>query len=294
MAEVRHICPHCGHGVGRLMRVKDEGVSNCVKCHKSDWSRRFPYPGPNPGPVQWGTQLDAILSRGSLRTGEPADVGSSERKAPSTAQRLVSKREEPLQTLRTKGSSEPPRAFSAPSGTQLPYAPHSPLHPRRLITAAAVVIASTTAIGLAVSACGATAETATRPAPATTVTVTATATATETVTASPAEPTKAQPVDPVLRSEPTEQPPSARTNPTPQSPYSDSPGRHDGSNYDNLSPEGQEAHDTLNCADVPGHKKGSCNEPNRKCNLNGAQVTSSGGIRLTCQMADDGRLRWLP
>ncbi|GAA3636520.1 hypothetical protein ACG5V6_01060 [Streptomyces chitinivorans] len=84
--------------------------------------------------------------------------------------------------------------------------------------------------------------------------------------------------------------------PAPEAPTAEStgsPGRHDGSNYDNLSPEGREAHDTLNCADVPGHKKGSCNEPNRKCNLDGATVTSSGGIRLTCRMADDGRLRWL-
>ncbi|MBZ3908197.1 hypothetical protein [Streptomyces griseiscabiei] len=47
MAEVKHTCPHCGHGVGRLMRVKGEGVSSCASCHKSDWSRRFPFPEPD-------------------------------------------------------------------------------------------------------------------------------------------------------------------------------------------------------------------------------------------------------
>ncbi|WP_326753962.1 hypothetical protein OIE73_21075 [Streptomyces hirsutus] len=44
MAEIAHTCPHCGHGIGRLMRVKGEGVSNCANCHKSDWARRFPFP----------------------------------------------------------------------------------------------------------------------------------------------------------------------------------------------------------------------------------------------------------
>lgn len=44
MAEVLHTCPHCGHGVGRLMRVRGEGVSSCASCHKSDWSCRFPFP----------------------------------------------------------------------------------------------------------------------------------------------------------------------------------------------------------------------------------------------------------
>ncbi|MFE6054937.1 hypothetical protein ACFQ6N_29655 [Kitasatospora sp. NPDC056446] len=75
---------------------------------------------------------------------------------------------------------------------------------------------------------------------------------------------------------------------------SDSPGRHDGSNYDNLSPAGQEAHDTENCAQIPGKKKGSCNEPHRKCREAGATATSSAGIALTCRTyAKDGRLRWL-
>ncbi|MET9295703.1 hypothetical protein [Streptomyces sp. NPDC003077] len=74
----------------------------------------------------------------------------------------------------------------------------------------------------------------------------------------------------------------------------DSPGRHDGSNYDHLSPEGQRAHDTLNCAKGPGKKKGSCNEPHRKCRESGAEAVSSAGIHLTCRTAPwDGRLRWL-
>ncbi|MFE7488647.1 hypothetical protein [Kitasatospora sp. NPDC057541] len=75
---------------------------------------------------------------------------------------------------------------------------------------------------------------------------------------------------------------------------SDSPGQHDGSNYDNLSPAGREAHDTENCAQIPGKKKGSCNEPHRKCNAAGATATSSAGVALTCRTyAKDGRLRWL-
>ncbi|WKK24721.1 hypothetical protein QZH56_03545 [Streptomyces olivoreticuli] len=74
----------------------------------------------------------------------------------------------------------------------------------------------------------------------------------------------------------------------------DSPGRHDGSNYDNLSPEGKEAHDTENCAKIPGKRKGSCNEPHRKCKESGATAVSSGGAELTCRIwAKDGRLHWL-
>ncbi|MFH8982938.1 hypothetical protein [Streptomyces varsoviensis] len=74
----------------------------------------------------------------------------------------------------------------------------------------------------------------------------------------------------------------------------DSPGRHDGSNYDNLSPEGKEAHDTQNCAKIPGKKKGSCNELHRKCRESGATAVSSAGVELTCRTSPkDGRLRWL-
>ncbi|MEV0281299.1 hypothetical protein AB0I22_33625 [Streptomyces sp. NPDC050610] len=74
----------------------------------------------------------------------------------------------------------------------------------------------------------------------------------------------------------------------------DSPGRHDGSNYDNLSPEGKEAHDTQNCAKIPGKKKGSCNELHRKCRESGATAVSSAGEELTCRTSPrDGRLRWL-
>ncbi len=130
----------------------------------------------------------------------------------------------------------------------------------------------------------------------------ATPTVTVTATVEKTQPTQAN--APQEESSPTEE--SATTiAPTPRVPpapkrsaptdafTTDSPGRHDGSHYENLSPEGQQAHDKLNCADVPGHKKGSCNEPHRKCNLDGAKVVSSGGIRLTCQMAADGRLRWI-
>lgn len=293
MVEVRHICPHCGHGVGRLMRVKNEGVSNCANCHKSDWSRRFPFPGADPARAQQEAQearriqLDAIFSRMPSRKEEPADVESPERNAPTAAQHLAPEEEGLVRIAREEASDESCRTFFTPSGAQLPRAPDYRLRTWCLITAVVVVVASAADIALGRSVTQPPAETAPRPAPTITVTMTATATATETVTASPADQAKAQPVEPIAESEPAEEP-------TPQNTLSDSPGRHDGSNYDNLSPEGQEAHDTLNCADVPGHKKGSCNEPNRKCNLDGAQVTSSGGIRLTCQMADDERLRWLP
>ncbi|WP_282796454.1 hypothetical protein [Streptomyces sp. CC224B] len=120
--------------------------------------------------------------------------------------------------------------------------------------------------------------------PTAVVTVTETVTASPTVTKTPESPRQA----PASSAPPPRRQPEARSTP------SDSPGRHDGSNYDNLSPEGREAHDTLNCAEVPGHKKGSCNEPRRKCDLAGADVVSSAGIRLTCRRADDGKLRWLP
>ncbi|MFJ5776237.1 hypothetical protein [Streptomyces sp. NPDC093094] len=284
------------------MRVKNEGVSNCANCHKSDWSRRFPLPESDPDRAQREVQetrraqMDAVLSRMLQPEKEPAEVKPLEHGAPTAAQRLDPGEAELVRAVREEASSESRRAFFTSWGTRLPYVPHSRLRARRLITVAAVVAASVIAIGLGRSATQTTAETATHPAPAVTVTMTAmaTATATETVTASPAEQAKEHPVEPVEQSEPTEQPSPVRTETAPRSTFSDSPGRHDGSDYDNLSPEGQEAHDTLNCADVPGHKKGSCNEPNRKCNLDGAQVTSSGGIRLTCQMADDARLRWLP
>ncbi|MED7952822.1 hypothetical protein [Streptomyces sp. BE303] len=74
----------------------------------------------------------------------------------------------------------------------------------------------------------------------------------------------------------------------------DSPGRHDGSAYDNLSPEGKAAHDTQNCAQIPGKRKGSCNEPHRRCKEHGATATSAAGAALTCRTASwDGRLRCL-
>ncbi|WP_158812836.1 hypothetical protein [Streptomyces rimosus] len=76
--------------------------------------------------------------------------------------------------------------------------------------------------------------------------------------------------------------------------HADSPGRHDGSNYDHLSAEGRKAHDTENCAKIPGKKKGSCNELHRKCRASGATAVSSQGERLTCRTSPrDGRLRWL-
>ncbi|UNO39805.1 hypothetical protein [Streptomyces sp. MST-110588] len=59
-------------------------------------------------------------------------------------------------------------------------------------------------------------------------------------------------------------------------------------------PAGKRAHATKNCARIPGKKKGSCNEPHRKCRQRGAKAVSSKGIHLTCRIARwDGRLRWL-
>ncbi|MFF7189344.1 hypothetical protein ACFZAR_29720 [Streptomyces sp. NPDC008222] len=112
MAEVQHACPHCGHGVGRLMRVKNEGVSNCAKCHKSDWSRRFPLPGSDPDRAQreaqeaLRAQLDAVLSRMLLRKEEPADVKPPERNAPTAVQCRDSEEEELVHRVREEESNE--------------------------------------------------------------------------------------------------------------------------------------------------------------------------------------------
>ncbi|MET9399948.1 hypothetical protein [Kitasatospora sp. NPDC002965] len=98
-------------------------------------------------------------------------------------------------------------------------------------------------------------------------------------------------------------PHGAREHPGPERPAHDpagggrgrgagSPGRHDDSAYDDLSPEGRAAHDTQNCAQIPGKRKGSCNEPHRRCKEHGATATSAAGVALTCRTASwDGRLR---
>ncbi|KNB50628.1 hypothetical protein [Streptomyces caatingaensis] len=72
-----------------------------------------------------------------------------------------------------------------------------------------------------------------------------------------------------------------------------SPERHPGKDGP-LALDSERAHATKNCAKIPGKKKGSCNEPHRKCRQAGATAVSSHGIRLTCRIAPwDGRLRWL-
>ncbi|MGJ5754737.1 hypothetical protein [Streptomyces puniciscabiei] len=47
------------------MRVDHEGVSNCARCHRSDWSRRFPFPEPDPHRAQQEArraELNALFS----------------------------------------------------------------------------------------------------------------------------------------------------------------------------------------------------------------------------------------
>lgn len=163
---------------------------------------------------------------------------------------------------------------------------------RRLTTLVAAAVVSMSAIAIGRSTGHPTDQTATHASP--TVTVTATVEKTLPTQANAAQEESSPAEERTPTSAPTRRVPPTPKRSAPTDAFTtDSPGRHDGSHYDNLSPEGQQAHDKLNCADVPGHKKGSCNEPHRKCNLAGAKVVSSGGIRLTCQMAADRRLRWI-
>ncbi|MBH1938750.1 hypothetical protein I5Q34_31575 [Streptomyces sp. AV19] len=74
----------------------------------------------------------------------------------------------------------------------------------------------------------------------------------------------------------------------------ETPGKTPAAPYGTLPAEGRQAPAAKNCAKIPGKKKGSCNEPHRKCRKKGATAVSSGGVKLTCRVAPwDGRLRWL-
>lgn len=72
------------------------------------------------------------------------------------------------------------------------------------------------------------------------------------------------------------------------------PGKAPTVPYGTLPAGGHQAPVAKNCAKIPGKKKGSCNEPHRKCRQKGATAVSARGVKLTCRVAPwDGRLRWL-
>ncbi|GAA0395678.1 hypothetical protein [Streptomyces luteireticuli] len=72
------------------------------------------------------------------------------------------------------------------------------------------------------------------------------------------------------------------------------PGKAPTAPYGILPAGGQQAAVAKNCQKIPGKKKGSCNEPHRKCRQKGAKAVSAAGVKLTCRVAPwDGRLRWL-
>jgi len=110
MAEVEHTCPHCGHGVGRLMRVSGEGVSSCASCHKSDWSRRFPFPESDADRAQREArearreELDAIRFDSLSNDEEPANDGIVDDGGFSPAVRRQQEQEELIQRVRDEES----------------------------------------------------------------------------------------------------------------------------------------------------------------------------------------------
>ncbi|MEU6777163.1 hypothetical protein [Streptomyces sp. NPDC046759] len=70
------------------MRVNDEGVSNCARCHKSDWSRRFPFPKLDPQQAKreaWearraemNARLSDVLSRNAQSTQDVIPKGNAQ------------------------------------------------------------------------------------------------------------------------------------------------------------------------------------------------------------------------
>ncbi|MEV5435159.1 hypothetical protein AB0K80_03870 [Streptomyces sp. NPDC052682] len=110
MAEVEHTCPHCGHGVGRLMRVREEGVSSCGSCHKSDWSRRFPFPESDADRARREArearreELKAISSDSLSSDAECANDELVEDCGFTPAERLQQEQEELIQRVRDEES----------------------------------------------------------------------------------------------------------------------------------------------------------------------------------------------
>ncbi|MFH9398957.1 hypothetical protein ACH4JS_04125 [Streptomyces sp. NPDC017638] len=108
MAEVEHTCPHCGHGVGRLMRVRGEGVSSCASCHKSDWSRRFPFPESDADRARreaWEARREVLkaIDFDSLPSEESANDESAGDSRPPAEQRQQ-EQEELIQRVRDEES----------------------------------------------------------------------------------------------------------------------------------------------------------------------------------------------
>ncbi|WP_405888642.1 hypothetical protein OG762_30220 [Streptomyces sp. NBC_01136] len=110
MAEVEHTCPHCGHAVGRLMRVGNDGVSNCASCHKSDWSRRFPFPESEVDRARREarqsrrTELDAIDFESVSSDEEPAGDEIADHNGFTPSEQREREREELIQRVRDEES----------------------------------------------------------------------------------------------------------------------------------------------------------------------------------------------
>lgn len=112
--EVEHTCPHCGHGIGRLVRFDGKGVPNCAKCHKSDWSQRFPFPESDAHRARRKAREAHLeqVSRDSLSLSddptddEPADVEAADRTAPTPSERGECEQEELVRRIRDEESAK--------------------------------------------------------------------------------------------------------------------------------------------------------------------------------------------
>jgi hypothetical protein len=90
------------------MRVRGEGVSSCASCHKSDWSRRFPFPESDADRTQRearearreeAIRFDSLSSDEESASDEIADGGGF-----AAAERRQQEHEELMQRVRDKES----------------------------------------------------------------------------------------------------------------------------------------------------------------------------------------------
>jgi hypothetical protein len=94
------------------MRVKGEGVSNCAKCHKSDWSRRFLFPESEADRTQREArearrqELEAIRLSCSSSDEETADSDLVDHDGFTYAERHQREQEELIQRVRDEESTK--------------------------------------------------------------------------------------------------------------------------------------------------------------------------------------------
>jgi hypothetical protein len=92
------------------MRVKGEGVSSCANCHRSDWSRRFPFPESDADRAQREArearrqELEAIRLDPSSRDDKTADSEHADHDGFAPAERHQREQEELLQCVRDEES----------------------------------------------------------------------------------------------------------------------------------------------------------------------------------------------